>query len=360
MKFAVLGAGNSGRAQAADLALAGHDVNLYDSFLSMIKGISEKGGLEITGAARQGFAKLHEVTNDIAKAIKGVKVIFIATPAFVHEPLFRESTPYLEDGQIILINTGYYGCLRLARLSKELRLKKDIILSETSILVYSSRVSGPASVHVDGIKEKDLKIAALPARDTPKVLELLKDSYPMLIPATNVLECDLDNLNPCSHTSIMVLNAARIDLTKGDFLFLPGGTTPTVGKVIDAVDNERRKIAQVFGFEVESYVKTMQKYYNAKGETAYDVIQSTEAFQDPKERAPADFQHRYITEDIPYGLVPVSSLGNLTNVPTPTVDALIQLSSIINFSNYKREGVTLRKLGLFGLNIEQINEFLIE
>ncbi|MEM2896363.1 MAG: NAD/NADP octopine/nopaline dehydrogenase family protein [Candidatus Bathyarchaeia archaeon] len=362
MKFAVLGAGNAGYAQAADLSLAGYDVALYElpKFKKNIEPIIKKGGIEITGVARNGFAELKKITTNVREATKDAKVIFITVPAFAHEVFFKECAPYLEDDQIILIDTSYYACLRLARLAKELGIKKNIILSETSILVYSCRISGPAEVHVDGYKNKDLKVSAFPAKNTPTILDLMKEVYPQLIPAKNVLECDLENLNPCSHTSITILNSARIELTKGNFNFYSEGTTPAVGKVIDSVDYERRKVGDAFGLEIRSYVKTMKEYYNSKGESAYEVIQTTDALKDPREKAPSDFTHRYMTEDIPYGLVPISSLGKLANVPTPTIDSLIQLASVIAQVDYGREGATLERLGIEGLSVRKVNELLMD
>ncbi|MBC8249839.1 MAG: hypothetical protein H8E90_09190 [Anaerolineales bacterium] len=50
-RIAVLGAGNAGHAMAADLALAGLQVNLYElpEFERNLGPIQERGGIEITG-----------------------------------------------------------------------------------------------------------------------------------------------------------------------------------------------------------------------------------------------------------------------------------------------------------------------
>ena len=188
--------------------------------------IKKKDGLKITGEAREGFAKLKKVTSNIEEAVSDADIIFIATLAFAHDSEFLESASYLKKGQVVMVDTSYCGCLRLANLARSKGFKKDIILWETSILVYSCRIAGPAEVHVDGIKHEDLKAAALPSERTGEMFDALKELYPSFIPDKNVLECDLENLNFCSHTSIMILNIGRIEASGGDFLFLPGGTTP--------------------------------------------------------------------------------------------------------------------------------------
>ena len=70
--------------------------------------------------------------------------------------------------------------------------------------------------------------------------------------------------------------------------------------------------------------------------------------------APPNLRHRYIAEDIPYGLVPLAYLGDLLKVPTPVSDAMIELASIANGVDYWKTGLTLEKLGLNGLTAEEI------
>lgn len=106
MNVAVLGAGNSGQAQAADLALAGHDVALYNRLQDAqlyLDPIKKKDGLKITGEAREGFAKLKKVTSNIEEAVSDADIIFIATPAFAHDSGFLESAPYLKKGQVVML-----------------------------------------------------------------------------------------------------------------------------------------------------------------------------------------------------------------------------------------------------------------
>ena len=57
MKIAVLGSGNGGCAVAADCALHGHEVNLFDfpQFSSNIEAIAKAKGIKATGQV-DGFA----------------------------------------------------------------------------------------------------------------------------------------------------------------------------------------------------------------------------------------------------------------------------------------------------------------
>ena len=70
--------------------------------------------------------------------------------------------------------------------------------------------------------------------------------------------------------------------------------------------------------------------------------------------------NRYVTEDVPYGLVPMAQLGHAIGVPTPNMDAVINLCSSINDENYWETGRTLKSLGLEGLEKDAIVRRLTE
>ena len=353
LKFAVLGAGHGGYAFSADLSLAGYEVNLFNRSPKPIEAIRKRGGIEITGETvyGEGFAKIKKATTDMKEAIEGVDIIMVVVPAYGHKFMMDKCMPYLKDEQIIVFNTGSFASLRLA---KELKKKgKKNLLCETSILIYSCRITGPSSVFVDGLKRK-LPIATFPAKRTEDVLGVLREVYPQLIPATNVLETSFENLNPIFHPQITLLNVGFTERTKGDYIFYKDGVTPGVGRVIQAVDDERTSVAQALGIKVTPTVKWLDLMYGAKGKNIYEAIQNCKPYLDPGERGPKDFQFRFVTEDVPYGLVPMASLGDLLKVPTPNIKSIIQLWSTINQVNYFEEGYTVEKLGLSGLTSKEI------
>ena len=74
--------------------------------------------------------------------------------------------------------------------------------------------------------------------------------------------------------------------------------------------------------------------------------------------SPHNPKYRYISEDCPCGLVPVYSFGKLLDVPCPVIESIITISGIYNDLNYFKTGVTTEKLGLSGMNKEQILAYL--
>ena len=63
-------------------------------------------------------------------------------------------------------------------------------------------------------------------------------------------------------------------------------------------------------------------------------------------------------EDVGYGLVPMAALGKLAGVPTPTIDALINLAGLSLGIDYAKDGLTLEKLGLAGKSPAELASFV--
>jgi opine dehydrogenase len=75
---------------------------------------------------------------------------------------------------------------------------------------------------------------------------------------------------------------------------------------------------------------------------------------------PSSLKSRYITEDLPYGLVPIKKLANQYNIPTPMIDAVIEFASVVNETNYMTEGLSLEELGIARLDRDELRQLLDE
>ena len=75
-------------------------------------------------------------------------------------------------------------------------------------------------------------------------------------------------------------------------------------------------------------------------------------------KSPSSLDHRYMHEDVGYGLVPFAVLGQLAGIATPAIDALIALASAATGIDYRSTGLTLDKMGLAGVAPERLTDFL--
>jgi len=360
-EVAVLGAGNGGQSMAADLALAGFPVNLFEleSFSANLAPIQEKGGLELSGVGRMGFAKLNKITTDMQEAVKDAALIMVACAVPGHRPMMEAVAPHLRDGHVIVFNTGYWASLRFRDILAA--TGADAVIAETSILPYLCVVEGPAKARIDGIKQ-EVSVAAFPAKRNDYVYGLLRPLPINFVLESNVLEVNLNNINWIFHPGILLMNLALIENTGGDFTFYYQGVSPRVGKVIDRVDEERRAVGSALGLDLLSACEWLNKFYGAKGDNLYEAFHTCKAYE------PSRYTHvlkdlavsNFLTEDVPFGLVTVASFGDLVGVDTPIIDSLVNLANVINDEDYRAKGLTAVSLGLGGLDAAGVQRALRE
>jgi hypothetical protein len=153
-------------------------------------------------------------------------------------------------------------------------------------------------------------VAALPASAADSVLEDLHRMFPCVIKGGHVLEAAFNNPNPIVHPPGSLLNTGRIQYSGGDFYMYREGITEAVARVIREVYEESRRRAQSLGFDMLEYrgddfnstTSIMGVEFVAPFDTR-GVIASI--------LGPCTIEDRYITEDLPMGLVPRSELGRL-------------------------------------------------
>jgi len=362
MKIAVLGSGNGGMATAADMTLAGHEVRLFEfpQFKQNLHPILEKGGIELGGVGRNGFAKLAMVTTKIAEAIEGLELIVAVMPAYGHKPLAQLLAPHLKNGQILVLSPGStLGSLEFMKALKEAKATPQIKIADVHTLPYAARgEKGEVRILLE---VKKLWLSAFPASDTPEVLAVFKQLYPLVEAGRNVLDVGLNNGNPIAHPCAALLNAGRVEYSKGEFYLYKEGITPHVANVIQAMDNERLALCKAMGYPAIPTIERMYLMgYGITRTSLYEAFTTSPVFcGEFPIKGPKDVRDRYYVEDTAYGLVTWSSLGRTIGVSTPTMDAVIRLISALHKKDYFAEGErTLDAFGLSGLDPKHLNDFL--
>ncbi|MEN6383767.1 MAG: NAD/NADP octopine/nopaline dehydrogenase family protein [Phycisphaerales bacterium] len=348
----IIGAGNGGKAIAADMALAGHNCRLFEfpEYSSNISEICKQGGIHTTGIARTGFAKLELATMNLAQAVKGTDVIMVATQALTHERVARELAPLLADGQAVILWPGSGGTLVMRKIWDELGMNKKVILAEAVTFPYCCRaLNGPGTVNIHRVDGPNMLFAALPASDTSAAIEAIDGTYANVVkPARSILEPAFYNVNIIVHPVGALLNMGRIEFSKGEFYMYKEGITPSVKKVVYEMDKERSNLFRALGYKPYTYDEVFADSFNM----------SVADFARTSSKGPFSMQDRYVTEDIPMGATLTVSIARKAGISTPTYDCMIHLASTVNETNYYKEGRNLENLGLSDLSLIQLETYL--
>lgn len=352
ISYAVIGAGNGGISMAGYLALIGYTVNLYNRTKENILSLIHDPKIELSGEV-EGTGRLNMVTDDIGRAIRGIDVIMVTIPAMGHYDLAKSMAPYLEDGQVIVLNPGRTGgALEVYSAIKNLT-NKNVIVAEAQTFIYACRKTSENRAHIFKSK-KEVKLAAIPSLMTDYVLNLLKDAYPQFTKATNVMETSINNYGAIFHPAPTLLNCGHIE-RGAPFEYYTEGITPSIGNFLEKMDHERMKIGRILNIDVVSAKDWLEETYNAKGSNLYEAVQDNPGYRGLQ--APKGLNIRYIYEDVPYSLIPLSSIAKELNIETPAIDSIIRLAALITGKDFFQEGRTARRLGLEGLSVNEIHEY---
>jgi opine dehydrogenase len=352
-RIAVLGGGHGAHAMAADFTARRFQVNMYDmpEFKQNLKQLFETRTIETKGGIK-GRYTLEKITSDIEEAIEGVRYIVIVTPAFAHKRYANLLKGKVNKEQIIILYPGAFGGL----LFKTILGEDDCpIIAETNTLPYDTRLTSPCQVMIYGFN--DTNIAFMPAERGSEFLEELRKLHPFVKKYNDVLEAGLSNINPALHTGLCLFSINDIEnWPKRPFFLYEHGVTPSSVKMDIVLNNERKKIGKKFGYNLRPFEEflgmregyTWQKLYmNIHGNISLTPI-----------TGPHDIFNRYFTEDVPYGLVPWSCIGKLVGVETKYIDSIVNIYNIIHERNWWKEGRNMSDLGLEGMSIDQIKNYL--
>lgn len=356
MKVAVMGGGNGSHTIAADLALKGHTVNMFemDQFAAQMQKVFETSEIEMSGIAGNGIAKLNLVTTDIRQAIEDVEVVFLPLPGFTVSVYGQLLSPYVTKDQIVVIMPGTLSALEFREALRANGNRNEPIVAETGGLPFATRLVGPGKVKVFHIRSV-CGLASIPGNNGKVVYEKLKEFYPFDL-KNSVVETGLGHLTPLLHPVGCLLNAGRIERSHGEFYMYEEGMTPSVVKVIESLDMERLKIGRALGIQLPTGVDMMvESGYGPRG-TLWESLNGSAGLTPVK--GPDSLKNRYVTEDIPFGLVAWASIGDAVGVDTPIMDSLVEIGSAIMGKNCWKTGRNLKKMGLEGLNLSQIRAYL--
>jgi opine dehydrogenase len=358
-RYTVIGAGNGGKAMAAHLAIMGFEVTLYNRTPENIAAIQARGGVTLESqdpAGPSGFGRLTCVTSDMQIAIENCDIVMVVTPAYAHYDIAREAAPYLQTGQIVVLNPGRtLGAIEFNRVIDEKGSANGVTVAEAQTFIYASRSDGPTQARIFRIKDA-VPLAALPATETPMVLEKLASAYPQFINGGDVLQTGINNIGAIFHPTISIFNAGWIEATSGDFQFYLDGVTPTVARLMEVMDRERVTVASAVGVRAVTAREWLKIAYNADGENLHEAIHNQPGYRGIN--APPTLSHRYLTEDIPMSLVPIASLGNHYGVSVRGMESIIRLACIAHQTDYWRRGRTLDRLGIKHLSVSELTRYV--
>ena len=357
MNVAVLGGSHGAFATAADLTLAGHRVRLWRRSEADVAPLAKSRTITLVAEARQGPARLEAVTADIAQAVREAQVVIVPLPATTHEDVAQRLARHLTAEQVVLLMPGTLGSYAMAREIARAGGTLPYAFAETGTLPYLTRKTDATTVAAP-VRAANLPVGVFPASRSKTALARISELFPATRACVDAVDVALTNAGPVIHPPLVLLNAGAID--QGRFDVHAAGTTASVRKVIDAVDEERLATRAGWGFPAPHY--ELGTYYDdtRASEGLYGAGAKQKLIASGLWSEVITLEHRYVTEDVAFGLSFFESAARTVTVASPAVSGLLGVFGVLLGRRLSGQGRALEHLGLGDLSLREIRAVLAE
>lgn len=362
MKFTIIGCGNSGLIHAAKLFEKGHEVALLKTSSTngnYFDNIKSAKMFHVKDDTLQGNGREFDVhptiiTRNVREAVQFGDIIMVTTTTLQHEFVAELISPYVRDGQIIVLVPGYMGSLIFKKY-----IKKNIIYSEWETTAYNGRIVNNEYVRISFYNPRNA-ISVLPVSQTQNILDILSQCFDNTKYARkHILESAFHNPNMIVHPIGILFSASRIEYSNGEFWMYREAFTPSVVNVIKAFDIEKNKVLQAFDCEPLDYFEAA-KWRNEE-DLNIDAMTVFRSFADSSNKGPSFINHRYLNEDVPMGLGLYISVAKLVGVDTSIQEGITALTSALLNKDLKSGARTIQYLlGKNDVTIEDIKRVITE
>ena len=313
---------------------------------------AERSGFRVLYPDKQNIFQepgkvLFTVTRDV-KVVAEADIVIFCLPAYGHQTYFDIITPFLQDNCIVVGMPGQpgfeYQCLHYLEQNKK---GSTVVSIET--LPWACRISKYGSeVIVQGTKETVMASLIQRSDDgidkttlIDRIQHLLGDK-PAIKLVDHFLELTM-HTRASLHPPIMYSRWKNWDGQPLDNppLFYQGIDEDAV-KYLNAVSEESLAVAKeiskrcpkvnvsqigsLYQWLIDHYTDQIQDKSSLltamKTNVAYAGLVHPLRRTDDGKYVP-NFEYRYTSEDVPYGLVVFRGIADMINVPTPTIDEII-------------------------------------
>ena len=222
---------------------------------------------------------------------------------------------------------GGFGLLQAVSELLDIRDDDPISLCQLPGFPVTGSVEG-TRVTVRAVK-RQFPVGPLDERLGEAICSVFRRWFPDLVQST-LSVTTLSNTNNLLHPPILMLNAVRSE-TGQPYHFYRDGVSPAVSRVIHAVDDERTAVLKRLGQDTPaSLVQWFTLFYedfSLTGETIGELVTALPTFAAVP--GPTTLDHRFVTEDVTYGLAPIEALAHRVGVETPVLTSLVTTLSVV-------------------------------
>ncbi len=355
MKVGIAGAGSVAFGKAALLEQAGHRVMLWSLSGERTAELAAGASLVAEGAIEGEFHPA--VASDAEELATWADVVLLALPAYGHKCVMDALAPHLRSDHTVLISSqASFGALYLSKLLST-REKPPPPIVAWGTTAITCRQQDTRRVLVNTIRSK-IDIATIPHSRSATASTISRRLFgERFVERDGLLAIALSNLNPQNHMGIALGNMTRME--RGEVWSQGQNVTPNVGRLLEALDQERLVIADDLGLSVRTIFEHFHLSFHVPAASISEMNQEMHAVGRGG-KGPATADSRYVTEDVPFGLLPTVKLGEMTGKTATLHQAGIDIFSAMYGIDFEHENDLLPALDLKSLSLAQLKQLASE
>lgn len=348
MHVGIVGAGSIAFASAVLIEQQGHKAILWSPSGERTKALAAGEALVAQGAIEGTF---HPAVAESAEAlVADAEALLIALPAYGHKTVLDAIAPYMTPTQIVIFSShASFGALYLSRLLAERGMAVPIVAWGTTAV--SGRQLSPTLVNVNTVR-KQVDIATIPSSESARGLAVCQDLFgDRFLDRGSLMAIALSNLNPQNHMGIALGNMTRME--RGESWSQGQNVTPNVGRLLEELDKERIAIATKLGLDVRTIFQHFHLSFHVPVSSISQMNQEMHEAGNGG-RGPTTADSRYVTEDVPFGLVMTAKIGRLAGYPAELHEAGVRIFSAMYGRDFMAENDLLTALDLDAMSLDDL------
>ena len=348
-RVGIVGAGAIAFGTAVFLEQAGIRAMLWSPSGAGTKNLSVSQSLQAEGAIEGNFQP--SIADSASELARCSNILILALPANAHKAVFDAIAPHLQQKHTVIISShASFGALYLSKVLALKGVRIPIIAWGTTLV--SGRQRSGDNVHVSTIRKK-IDLATVPGSQSNEGLALCHALFgDRFVDRGSLMAIALSNLNPQNHMGIALCNLTRME--QGENWNQGQNITPTVGRLLEALDRERLAIAEALGLSVRTIFEHFHLSFHVPIASISDMNQ--EMFRSGRGGSgPSTAESRYVLEDVPFGLVVTAVLGQLAGQPAVLHESGINIFSALYGRDFRAENDLLPALGIEKMDLAALD-----
>ena len=338
--FCICGGGALGHVLAGVIGAQGYDVRMLtghpDAWQSEIT-VEDLAGSRCTG-------RLHTISDRAECTAGAADIVLLCVPGHLIRRELLRIAPCLKPGTrvgSIVSSTGFFI------MAKRI-FGTDYPLFGFQRVPFIARVGKyGSSAQLLGYKSR-LNMAFTDARTTEECIPLFESILRTPVsPLHHILEAMLTNSNPILHPARLygLFSEWRPGMTYERIIPFYEVWDDRSSEVLIRCDEEFQRLLRRLPVREGTVPPLLEYYESTDAASLTRKIRSIEAFRgigapmkcDGDGFVP-DFEHRYFTEDIPYGMLLLKYMAQLTGVETPAIDTVLEWGGRMTGTRYLAQG----------------------